>query len=161
MWLGVDYYPEQWEDSLLDQDLDTICELGCNVIRIGEFAWHRMERSEGAYDFSYFDRVVEKAREKGLAVIMGTPTAAIPSWLAIRRSFQNRKTDRGGFLAGDMSIVLTIRIYMNIQRRLSGLRRNISRERKGSWPGRSTMSLGMRAATSAGVPGAIRHFRNS
>lgn len=82
MWLGVDYYPEQWEDSLLDQDLDTICELGCNVIRIGEFAWHRMERSEGAYDFSYFDRVVEKAREKGLAVIMGTPTAAIPSWLA-------------------------------------------------------------------------------
>ena len=62
MWLGVDYYPEQWEDSLLDQDLDTICELGCNVIRIGEFAWHRMERSEGAYDFSYFDRVVEKAR---------------------------------------------------------------------------------------------------
>ena len=82
MWLGVDYYPEQWEDSLLDQDLDTICELGCNVIRIGEFAWHRMEQSEGAYDFSYFDRVVEKAREKGLAVIMGTPTAAIPSWLA-------------------------------------------------------------------------------
>ena len=52
MWLGVDYYPEQWEDSLLEQDLDTICELGCNVIRIGEFAWHRMERSEGAYDFS-------------------------------------------------------------------------------------------------------------
>ena len=66
MWVGVDYYPEQWEDSLLDQDLDTICELGCNVIRIGEFAWHRMERSEGAYDFLYFDRVVEKAREKDL-----------------------------------------------------------------------------------------------
>lgn len=82
MWLGVDYYPEQWDFSLLEQDLDTICELGCNVIRIGEFSWHLMEKSEGNYDFSFFDHVIEKARERGLRIIMGTPTAAIPAWLA-------------------------------------------------------------------------------
>ena len=44
MWLGVDYYPEQWDAELLDQDLDTIVELGCNVIRIAEFSWHMMEK---------------------------------------------------------------------------------------------------------------------
>lgn len=82
MWLGVDYYPEQWDDDMLEQDLDTIVELGCNVIRIGEFSWHLMEKKEGEYDFSYFDRVIEKAKEKGLKVIMGTPTATIPAWLA-------------------------------------------------------------------------------
>lgn len=82
MWLGVDYYPEQWDFSLLEQDLDTICELGCNVIRIGEFSWHLMEKSEGNYDFSFFDHVIEKAKERGLRIIMGTPTAAIPAWLA-------------------------------------------------------------------------------
>lgn len=82
MWLGVDYYPEQWDPALMDADMDTMLELGCNVIRIAEFAWHRMERTEGNYDFSFFDGVIAKAKEKGLAVIMGTPTAAIPAWLA-------------------------------------------------------------------------------
>jgi beta-galactosidase len=82
MLLGVDYYPEQWDASMLEADLDTIIELGCNVIRIGEFSWHLMEKTEGNYDFSYFDHVIAKAKEKGLKVIMGTPTATIPAWLA-------------------------------------------------------------------------------
>lgn len=82
MWLGVDYYPEQWDYDLLDQDLDTIVELGCNVIRIAEFSWHLMEKTEGNFDFSFFDRVIEHAKARGLKVIMGTPTATIPAWLA-------------------------------------------------------------------------------
>ena len=81
MWRGVDYYPEQWDETLLEEDLENICELGCNVIRIAEFAWHLMEKKEGNYDFSFFDRVIEKAKAKGLKVIMGTPTATIPAWL--------------------------------------------------------------------------------
>ncbi|MCI8276059.1 MAG: beta-galactosidase [Lachnospiraceae bacterium] len=82
MLLGVDYYPEQWDPALMEADLDTMAELGCNGIRIGEFAWHRMEREEGVYDFSLFDRVIAGAKERGLKVILGTPTAAIPAWLA-------------------------------------------------------------------------------
>ena len=82
MWLGVDYYPEQWDVSMIDSDLDNIIEMGGNVIRIAEFAWHLMEKTEGNYDFSFFDMVIEKAKAKGLKVIMGTPTATIPAWLA-------------------------------------------------------------------------------
>lgn len=82
MYLGVDYYPEQWDINMIDTDLDTIKELGCNVIRIGEFAWHLMEKTEGNYDFSFFDMVIEKAKKKDLKVIFGTPTATMPAWLA-------------------------------------------------------------------------------
>ena len=82
MYLGVDYYPEHWDESLLESDLDNIIELGSNVIRIGEFAWHMMESNEGQYDFSYFDHVIQKAKEQGLKVIFGTPTATMPAWLA-------------------------------------------------------------------------------
>lgn len=82
MWLGVDYYPEQWDIDMLDADLDTIVELGCNVIRIAEFSWHLMEKTEGSFDFSFFDHVIDRAKAKGLKVIMGTPTATIPAWLA-------------------------------------------------------------------------------
>ena len=82
MLLGVDYYPEQWDEALMDADLDAIVDLGCNAIRIAEFAWHRMEPREGAFDFSFFDRVIEGAKRRGLRVILGTPTAAVPAWLA-------------------------------------------------------------------------------
>lgn len=82
MYLGVDYYPEQWDPSLLEEDLDNICELGGNAIRIAEFGWHLMEPAEGQYDFSFFDHVIERAKVRGLSIVMGTPTATIPAWLA-------------------------------------------------------------------------------
>lgn len=50
---GVDYYPEQWPEEMLEKDLDRIVKLGCNTIRIGEFGWHVMEKDEGEYDFSF------------------------------------------------------------------------------------------------------------
>ena len=102
MWLGVDYYPEQWDISMMDKDMDNIVELGCNVIRIAEFCWHIMEKKEGQYDFSFFDNVIAKAKSKGLKIIMGTPTATIPAWLAkkhpeILSEFENgRKRTFGG-----------------------------------------------------------------
>lgn len=102
MLLGVDYYPEQWNPSLVEEDLDTILELGCNAIRIGEFAWHIMERSEGRYDFSFFDGIIARAAARGLEVVFGTPTATPPAWLAkkypdILSEFDNgRKRAYGG-----------------------------------------------------------------
>ncbi|MCI8810512.1 MAG: beta-galactosidase [Oscillibacter sp.] len=84
MWLGVDYYPEQWDPALLETDLDTIAELGCNLIRIAEFSWHLIEKTEGAFDFSFFDHVITQAKTRGLKIMMGTPTATIPAWLAAK-----------------------------------------------------------------------------
>lgn len=82
MLLGVDYYPEQWDPARMEADMDTIRELGGDTIRIAEFSWHLMEPAEGRYDFSFFDGVLARAKEKRLRVILGTPTAAIPAWLA-------------------------------------------------------------------------------
>lgn len=81
MLLGVDYYPEQWDPAMLEADLDRIVELGCNVVRIGEFAWPRMEPEEGRFDFTFFDRVIEAAKQRDIKVIFGTPTAVPPAWL--------------------------------------------------------------------------------
>ena len=81
---GVAYYPEQWDESLMSGDLDRIVGLGCDTVRIAEFGWHIMEREEGEYDFSFFDKVIEEAKKRGLRVIFGTPTATAPAWLARR-----------------------------------------------------------------------------
>lgn len=84
MILGVDYYPEHWDKEMIPEDMGRMRKMGVNTIRIGEFAWHMMEREEGEFDFSFFDHVLEKAREFGLKVIFGTPTATFPAWLSIR-----------------------------------------------------------------------------
>ena len=84
MILGVDYYPEHWDKEMIPEDMARMRKMGVNTIRIGEFAWHMMEREEGEFDFSYFDHVLEKAREFGLKVIFGTPTATFPAWLSTK-----------------------------------------------------------------------------
>ena len=82
MYFGVDYYPEHWDIDLIDSDLKRMKEMGVNIVRIGEFAWHLMEKEEGKYDFSFFDMVIEKLNQNELKVMFGTPTATFPAWLA-------------------------------------------------------------------------------
>ena len=44
---GSDYYPEQWPESRWLEDARLMQEAGFNVVRIGEFAWAKMEPNEG------------------------------------------------------------------------------------------------------------------
>ncbi|WP_035166180.1 beta-galactosidase [Caloramator sp. ALD01] len=78
---GVDYYPEHWPVEMMDKDINRMVDMGVEVVRIGEFAWHIMEKNEGEYDFSFFDMVIEKLKKRGIKVIFGTPTATPPAWL--------------------------------------------------------------------------------
>ncbi|MCX8003188.1 MAG: beta-galactosidase [Anoxybacillus mongoliensis] len=82
MYVGVDYYPEYWPKEMIEEDIQGIKALGANIVRIGEFSWHLMERTEGNVDFSFFDEVVKKLKENGLSIMFGTPTATFPAWLA-------------------------------------------------------------------------------
>lgn len=79
--LGVAYYPEDWPEENLDGDIRKMKEIGINTVRIGEFAWHRMEPEPGVFDFSFFHRVCNRMKEAGIGVVLGTPTATPPVWL--------------------------------------------------------------------------------
>ncbi len=78
---GAAYYPEHWEDSERLKDTDYMKELSFNTVRIGEFAWFLLEPAEGNYDFTFFDKQIDRLAEAGVSVIFGTPTAAPPRWL--------------------------------------------------------------------------------
>ena len=81
MTMGVCYYPEHWDESLWGNDLDRMLQAGIEVIRIGEFAWNRIEPEEGKFTFAFFEKFLDLCLEKGMQVIYGTPTAAPPAWL--------------------------------------------------------------------------------
>ncbi len=79
---GVDWYPEQWEESRWVKDAERIASYGFTCARIMEFAWTIVEPEPGRYDFSLFDRAVKALADAGLGVIIGTPTATPPHWLS-------------------------------------------------------------------------------
>jgi len=79
--VGVSWYPEQWPESRWETDLALMQKTGFNTIRMGEFAWSRMEPEEGKFDFAWLDRAIAAAQRHGFMVVLGTPTAAPPAWL--------------------------------------------------------------------------------
>ncbi len=84
MKLGVCYYPEQWPEALWADDARRMAELGIRHVRIGEFAWSRIEPSPGELQWDWLDRAVQTLARAGLEVVMGTPTATPPKWLVDR-----------------------------------------------------------------------------
>lgn len=81
MRLGVCYYPEQWPEAWWADDARRMAEMGLSRVRIGEFAWSRIEPEPGRFDWGWLDRVVETLHVEGLGIIMGTPTATPPKWV--------------------------------------------------------------------------------
>ena len=79
--LGVCYYPEHWPEEMWTEDAARMVAAGLSWVRIGEFAWSRMEPSEGAFDLDWLDRAIEVLGAAGLRVILGTPTATPPKWV--------------------------------------------------------------------------------
>jgi beta-galactosidase len=79
--LGVCYYPEHWPEALWAEDARRMREIGVHFVRVGEFAWSRLEPREGVYDFAWLGRAIGSLARTGLEVVLGTPTATPPKWL--------------------------------------------------------------------------------
>ncbi len=79
---GAAYYDEYMPCERLEEDMSMMEAAGFNLIRIAESTWSTWEPQDGVFDFSRLHRVLEAARRHGISVIVGTPTYAIPPWLA-------------------------------------------------------------------------------
>lgn len=94
MIFGACYYPEHWNRSEWAHHAKLMREAGFNTVRMGDFAWGVMEPEEGRFDFSLMDDAIQVLAEEGIDVIMSTPTAGPPKWLANRYDILQR--DRYG-----------------------------------------------------------------
>ena len=82
--LGVCYYPEHWPEALWAKDAARMTKAGIRRVRIGEFAWSRIEPRPGDLRFDWMDRAIETLGSAGLEVVLGTPTATPPRWMLDR-----------------------------------------------------------------------------
>ena len=142
MFFGVDYYPEHWvfpyggtaenPEAVWEQDAELMVKAGVNVVRIGEFSWGICEPEEGKYDFLWLRRVMDIMAQHGIKVILGTPTAAPPIWLA-KKHPEILPLDENGVVKHEG----TRRAICLTQRRFLGLLEK-NRQRDGRGAGRSS-----------------------
>ena len=79
--LGVCYYPEHWPETQWADNARRMVEMGLSWVRIGEFAWSRMEPAPNRLTLGWLDRAIDTLAEVGLKIIMCTPTATPPRWM--------------------------------------------------------------------------------
>lgn len=79
--LGVCYYPEHWPSDRWAVYARQMRELGLSFVRIGEFAWSRLEPEPGRFDWAWLDDAIETIAAERLEVVLCTPTATPPAWL--------------------------------------------------------------------------------
>jgi beta-galactosidase len=79
---GAAYYHEYQPYERLKTDLDLMAEAHFTVIRVGESVWSTWEPENGRFDLDWLQPVLDAAHERGIAVLLGTPTYAVPPWLA-------------------------------------------------------------------------------
>jgi beta-galactosidase len=82
IYVGADYYPEHWPRERWARDAELMQQAGFNVARLAEFAWVLMEPEEGRFDFAWLDEAIETLAARDIRVILGTPTAVMPAWVA-------------------------------------------------------------------------------
>ncbi|MBO5200736.1 MAG: beta-galactosidase [Clostridia bacterium] len=81
---GGDYNPDQWQayPEVLEEDMRLFKLANCNEMSLGIFAWAALEPEEGKFDFSFMDKAMDDIYKAGGRVILATPSAARPQWLA-------------------------------------------------------------------------------
>ena len=79
---GAAYYSEYQPRPRLAEDMRLMQEAGFSVIRVGESTWSSWEPEDGRFETAWMAEVLDAAHAHGIDVILGTPTYAVPPWLA-------------------------------------------------------------------------------
>ncbi|MBB2903399.1 beta-galactosidase [Kineococcus radiotolerans] len=77
-----EYQPAYQTSPKLEEDLDLMAQARFTVIRVGESVWSTWEPEEGTFDLDWLQPVLDGAHARGIDVVLGTPTYAVPPWLA-------------------------------------------------------------------------------
>ena len=96
---GGDYNPEQWPEEVWEEDVVLMRRAGVTLVSVGIFSWGMLEPRPGEFEFGWLDKVLGLLHDGGIAVDLGTPTAAPPPWF-LHQHPEARPATRDGLLLG-------------------------------------------------------------
>ena len=125
--LGTAYYNEYLPDpTRLETDLRLMADAGISCIRVGESVWSTWEPRDGEFDLEWLTPVLDGARAHGIDVILGTPTYAVPPWLALKHPElavarkDGRTVPWGGRQEADYTSAIFLRYAERVIRKVLG-----------------------------------------
>ncbi len=82
LFYGAAYYPELWPAEAIEQDIDYMLQAGIDVVRMGEFAWAKMEPNQDEISLDFFVEIINRLDGHGIRTVFCTPTPTPPIWLS-------------------------------------------------------------------------------
>lgn len=79
---GGDWNPEQWDEEVVERDIELMQQAGVSLVTLGVFSWARMEPTEGSYDLDWLGALIDRLHAVGIDVDLATGTASPPAWMA-------------------------------------------------------------------------------
>ncbi|MBN1780173.1 beta-galactosidase [bacterium] len=78
---GADYFPEQWPESVWEDDIRLMKQAGVNMVSLAIFSWALLQPDEQTFNFGWLDQIMDLLAGHEIDVCLGTSTAAQPNWL--------------------------------------------------------------------------------
>jgi len=78
---GGDYNPEQWPESVREEDSHLMERANWNIATLPVFGWVSLEPEEGRYTFEWLDHVLDDLANHGVSACLATATASVPAWV--------------------------------------------------------------------------------
>ena len=78
--LGAAFFPEHHSRDTWRDYVRLMREIPLSFVRMGEFAWDKLEPAQGRFDFAWLDEVFALLAEASVDVLLCTPTAVPPIW---------------------------------------------------------------------------------
>ncbi|MBE0696824.1 MAG: beta-galactosidase, partial [Anaerolineaceae bacterium] len=100
MYFGTAYYPEHWPEERWPIDAQMMHDARLNGVRMGEFAWSKLEPVEGQLDFSWLDRAIDLLAHHGIQTMLCTCSRTPPPWV-FHKYPQIRNTRADGHISND------------------------------------------------------------
>lgn len=79
---GADWNPDQWPKEVWLRDIELMVESKVNLVSFPVFGWSMLEPSEGVYDFSLLDELMDLLAANSIGADLATATATPPAWMA-------------------------------------------------------------------------------
>lgn len=82
LYVGANYHPHDRKDmAKIASDIELMKAAGFNVVRLGHLAWDSYEPSDGKFEFTWFDEVMDRMDKAGIRVILDIAIRPAPIWL--------------------------------------------------------------------------------
>jgi beta-galactosidase len=95
LFVGTCYQPVDRSPEQIRQDIALMKQAGFRMVRMGDLSWDAFERSEGKFEFAWFDDILKQMNQAGIKVVLDIGGSPAPIWLHYKYPSVNMVDEHG------------------------------------------------------------------